>query len=315
VRALVYDRYGPAEVLRLAEVDVPRPAPGEVLVRVRAAALNPKDVLLRKGRFRLLSGRRFPKGVGLDLAGEVAALGPGVSGCAPGDRVFGAVNHWRALRGTVADYAAVPAAALAAMPRALSFEEAAALPLAGCTALQALRDLGRVRAGDRVCIHGAAGGVGTLAIQVAKALGATVTTTSSAGQRAACLALGADEALDRAADEPFSGARTFRVILDAFGNLSLGAVRAALPDHGVYVTTVPSLRILLDAARTLAAFPRARLVMVRPRTAELEALARLADQGRLRAVVDRVVPLAGFLDAVRHLETRRAHGKVVVTLG
>lgn len=315
MRALVYDRYGPPEVLAIRDLPVPRPGRGEVLVRVRAAALNPKDVLLRKGRFRWISGSRFPKVMGLDVAGEVAALGPGARGPAPGARVFGAVNHWRALRGTMAEYVSLPARALAPMPAGAAFAEAAALPIAGCTSLQALRDVARVRPGDRVLLNGAAGGVGTVAIQLAKALGAHVTTTSGAASRAACLALGADEALDYAADAPFSGARTFRVILDVFGNRSLDAARPALARDGVYVTTVPSRRILVDAARTLASGPRARLVVVRPRTPDLVLLARLVEEGRLRAVLDGVLPLERFLEAVRRLETRHAHGKIVLTLG
>jgi NADPH:quinone reductase-like Zn-dependent oxidoreductase len=205
MRALTYDRYGPSDVLVVREVATPRPGPGEMLVRVRAAALNPKDIFIRKGRFRLLSGGQSPKIVGLDFAGEVVEMGRGSRAHAPGDRVFGFLNHWSAIRGTVAEYVAAPGRQLAAMPRSNSFEEAAATPLAGSTALQALRDLARVRPGDRVCIHGASGGVGTFAIQIAKILGAHVTTTSGAASRKHCLDLGADEALDYAGTWRFEG--------------------------------------------------------------------------------------------------------------
>ncbi len=314
MRALLYDRYGPADVLAIRDIVAPRPRPGEVLVRVRAAALNPKDIFIRKGRFRLLSGTRFPKIVGLDLAGEVAELGAGVDGHALGDRVFGFFNHWTAVRGSVAELVAIPARQLAAMPRGSSFEHAAAIPLAGSTALQALGDLARVVPGDAVCVHGASGGVGTFAIQIAKALGARVTTTSGAASRELCVALGADEALDYAAADPFSGERRFRVVLDAFGNRSLRDVRPALEAGGVYVTTVPSRRIFLDAARTLVGTPRARLVVVRPRAATLARLARMVEEGRLRPQIDRLVPFEGAVDAVRHLESRHAHGKIVICI-
>ncbi len=312
MRALTYDRYGACDVLAVREVPAPPARRGEVLVRVRAAALNPKDVLVRSGRFRILSGGRFPKVMGLDLAGEVVAAAPGVRGFAPGDPVFGFLSGFSALRGTVAELASVPARWLAPLPRGATFEDAAAVPLVASTALQALRDVARVRPGDRVCIHGASGGVGTAAIQIAKALGAHVTTTSGAASRPLCLSLGADEALDREADDAFSGERVFEIVLDAYGDRSLAHARRALGPAGIYVTTVPSRRIFLDAARTLAARRRARFVSVRPVRRDLEAIARLVEEGRLRPVVDRVVPLADAVDAVRRLETRHAHGKVVV---
>lgn len=313
MRALAYERYGPVDVLAIRDVPAPRPGAGQVLVRVRAAALNPKDVMVRKGRFRLLSGRRFPKIMGLDVAGEVAGAGRGARAYREGLRVFGFVDGWSARRGTVAEYVVASEHELAAMPRSCSFEEAAAVPLAGSTALQALRDLAGVRSGARVCIHGASGGVGTFAVQIAKLLGATVTATCSAASRPLCLALGADEAVDYAAGDPFARS-TFEVVFDAYGNRSLARVRHALAADGVYVTTVPSTRILLDTARTLVGRPRARLVVVQPRVADLQHLARLVDEGRLRPHIDRIVPLREATDAVRHLETRHAHGKVVIRI-
>jgi NADPH:quinone reductase-like Zn-dependent oxidoreductase len=315
MRAWVYDRYGPAEVVAMRELPEPRAGRGELLVRVRAAALNPKDVLLRSGRFRTLSGRRFPKVMGLDLAGEVEEVGGGVRGFSVGDAVFGFLNHWRALRGTLSELVSMPAGHLALKPIALDFEHAAALPLAASTALQALRDVANVRGGDALLVHGASGGAGTLAIQVAKILGARVTTTSGAASVATCRALGADEALDHTRDDPLAGPRRFRVVFDVFGNLSFGRARRALEGDGTYVTTVPSRRVFTDIARTLLARRRARLVSVRPRAQDLAWLAREADAGRLRAHLDRVVPFEEVVAATRHLESRHAHGKIVVRVG
>jgi NADPH:quinone reductase-like Zn-dependent oxidoreductase len=200
------------------------------------------------------------------------------------------------------------------MPSALSFEEAAAIPLAAQTALQALRDLARVRAGDHVCINGASGGVGVFALQIAKALGASVTSVSSARNLEFCRRLGADEALDYAAEDPFSGSRSYRVVLDAFGNRRFDQVRASLGPGGVFVTTVPSRRIIVDALRTIFGYPRARLVAVRSRAADLHVLAQLVEAGRLRAVIDRIVDFDAVVDAIRFLESRRARGKVVVRM-
>jgi NADPH:quinone reductase-like Zn-dependent oxidoreductase len=320
-RALVYDRYGGLDVLSLREVPTPRAEAGEVLVRIRAAALNPKDSLVRKGRFRALSGldawsgRSFPKRVGVDFAGEVVHVGRGVRDLAAGDRVWGALEEVTYRRGTIATYAAMRAREVAAMPSTLSFEEAAALPLVALTGLQALRDLARLAPGDRVCIHGASGGVGTVAIQLACALGGVVTTTSSARNLELCRSLGAVEALDYASEDAFDGTRSYRVVFDAFGDLSLARVRPALAARGIYVSTVPSRRVLVDALRTLLGWPRARLVVVRSRRADLDALRAYVEAGRLRPVIDRVVPFDDAIEAVRHLETKRARGKIVIAIG
>lgn len=302
MRALVYDRYGGLEVLEEREITLPAPKAGEIRVRVRAAALNPKDALVRKGRFSWLSGGRFPKQVGVDFAGETEA----------GERVFGALEELRYLRGTIAEQVVVRANEWAPMPAGLSFEEAAALPLAALTALQALRDLGRLRPGDRVAIHGASGGVGTAAIQIARALGAHVTTTSSAHNLELCRSLGAHEALDRTR-APLDGGR-FQILFDVFGDLRFAGSRRALAVRGVFISTVPSLRILAEAARTLASDQRAKLVVVRSRRADLDTLRQMVDAGTLAPVIDRVEPFARANEGLRYLESKRARGKIIVRI-
>lgn len=304
-RALVYDRYGDPSVLEVRSTDLDPPRKGEVLVRVRAAALNPKDSFVRKGRFRMLSGRSFPKRVGVDFAGEVIEG----DGLAPGTRVFGALEEITYRRGTIAEEVVVREREIARMP-SVSFEEAAALPLASLTALQALRDIAEVKSGDRVLVHGASGGVGTVAIQIAKSLGAYVTTTSSAQNRGLCRELGADETLDYATDDLFAASQ--RVVFDVFGNLSFG--RVSLEKEGVFVSTVPSRRIMVDAVRTAIGHPRARLVVVRSRRSDLDTIARMVDERTLKPVIDRVVPFAEAIEAVRHLETKHARGKIVIAI-
>ncbi len=305
-RALCFDRYGPLSVLAIRELPLQEPRGSEVLVRVRAAALNPKDSFVRKGRFRAVSRWSFPKRVGVDFAGEVVR-GAGFSA---GDRVYGALEEVTYRRGTVAEHVVVRARELARMPSTLSFDEAAALPLVAMTSLQALRDIARVAPGDRVLLHGASGGVGTVAIQIAKFLGAHVTTTSSARNFELCLELGADETFDYARDDFL--ARSYRVVFDIFGNLSFDRVRRAL--EGTYVSSVPSARILVDTARTLTSAKRARLVLVRSRREDLETVTSLVERGLLRPVIDRVVPFADAVEAMRHLESKHARGKIVIRI-
>jgi NADPH:quinone reductase-like Zn-dependent oxidoreductase len=312
MRAIVYERYGPPEVLEVRELPSPLPAAGEVLVSVHAAALNPKDSLIRKGKFRRVTGNRFPRGLGYDLSGVVRAVGPGVTRLRAGDEVFGMKNGWAG--GTVADEVCAPEGELALKPKGLSFEDAAALPLAGLTALQALRDEGRVQPGQRVLIHGASGGVGVFAIQVARALGAHVTTTSSARNLELCRSLGAQETWDYTQQTGLSDGAGWDVFFDVFGNRSFGQVRRALGPKGTYVSTVPGAQTVVLHFATRFLSRRARLVVVKSNTRDLEQLAQWVEAGSLRAVIDRVVPFTEAAAAQAHVETRRARGKVVISL-
>ncbi|MEM9462445.1 MAG: NAD(P)-dependent alcohol dehydrogenase [Myxococcota bacterium] len=311
-RAVTFARYGPPSVLRVESVELPPLGPRRVRVRVHAAALNPKDILVRKGKLRWLVGRTLPRRTGYDFAGVVEACRSGEYGVQVGQRVFGMLNAQAA--GAMAEHVDVPATELAPIPDALSFVDAAAIPLAGQTALQALRDLARVRAGHRVWIHGASGGVGTFAIQVAKSLGAQVVTTSSAANLELCRSLGADEALDYRVDRPWEQRAAYDAIFDVFGNQRFSKCRAALRRPGAFVSTVPSLRILQATARTLFSSRRARLVLVRSKAADLTWLADQVEWGRLTPRVDRTFPLGQIAQAHAFIETKRARGKVVVEL-
>jgi NADPH:quinone reductase-like Zn-dependent oxidoreductase len=316
MRAALYDRFGGPEVVEIREVPEPRAARGQILLRVRAAALNPKDVYFRRGLYRALSGARFPKLLGYDVAGEVSEVGPGVRGIAVGDRRFGFFQGFRGRKGTVAERFSAEADETAAMPGSMSFEEGAALGLAGATALQALRDVGHLREGGRVCIHGASGGVGVHAIQIAKILGAHVTSVTSARNLDLARAFGADETLDRERDQPFARSAAYDLVFDAWGNQRFEAVRRSLAPRGTFVSTVPSVALAVDLAKTavrLADAPAARLVIVRARGRDLETLSGWVGDGRLKPVVDRTFPLAEIREAFAYLETKRARGKVVVT--
>jgi NADPH:quinone reductase-like Zn-dependent oxidoreductase len=312
LRAALYDRFGPPDVLRIGEVADPSPRRGEVLVRVRAAALNPKDVLVRAGKLRLASGRRFPKRVGWDWSGEACAIGPGVRDVRVGDELYGMIQAMRA--GACAELAAVKASECASKPPSLSFEEAASLPLAAQTALQALRDVARAAPGMRLLINGSSGGVGTFTIQIAKILGLHVTTTSSGENVAACRELGADEALDYTAVDALGTGERYDVIFDVFGNRRYRQARRALRPGGTYVSTVLRAHVFAAIARSLMSSTRARLVVVRSRRRDLETLAAWVEAGRLRPRLDSVHALEAIAAAEERMASKHARGKVVVRI-
>jgi NADPH:quinone reductase-like Zn-dependent oxidoreductase len=311
MQAVQFNAYGPPRVLVVSDVPEPVPGAGEVRVRIRAAGVNPKDCLVRKGKFRWFTGRRFPMGCGHDFAGEVLELGPGVRDLAPGDAVFGMTNGWRGC--TYAEQAVVAREALEPTPPGVSALEAAAIPLAAQTALQALRDIAGVAPGHRVCINGGSGGVGTFAVQMAKAFGAEVTAVCSFRNRDLVAGLGADRVVDYTREALRATAPGFDAYFDVFGNRSYPAVVGLLALGGVYVTTVPNGRNLLWQALTpWRRGRRSRLVVVRSRSADLRDIVRLMARGALVPVVDRVYPLAEAGRAHAYVETKRARGKVVL---
>jgi NADPH:quinone reductase-like Zn-dependent oxidoreductase len=313
MRVVEYDAFGDESVLRLRDGPTPSAGAGELLVRVRAAALNPKDVFTRSGRLRTFSGTRFPKRLGYDWAGEVAALGPGVTGFAPGQAVYGMIQRWAG--GAVAEYAAVKVDELAPKPARLSFVEAAAVPLAGLTALQALRDEARLQPGQRVLINGASGGVGTFAVQIARALGARVVAVASAGNRGLVEQLGAHEVVDYARVDPCAVQPPVDVFFDVFGNQPFARARRALTPDGTWVSTVIRAHVALAHLRTLFfTAQRARLVLVRARRADLEVLSRWADEGALRPVLEAVLPMEEIATGMRQLSTKHTRGKVVLSV-
>jgi len=320
MRAMVQDRYGAPEVLRPAEVDVPVPADDQVLVRVVASSVNALDWHTMRGKpvlVRLAEGLRRPRTHirGVDVAGRVEAVGRDVSWAKPGDEVFGARN------GAFAEY--VAGRTFAPKPANLSFEEAAAIPIAGFTALQAVRDHGRVRPGQRVLVTGAGGGVGSLAVQIAKAYGAHVTAETGDDRVAMVAALGADRVVDRGVEDVTRGGDRFDAILDVAGRASLRALGRLLAPGGVLVVVgaAGDGRGLGTLVRPVAAVIRSRLgrrrmvpFVARSNRDDLIALGDLAAAGALRPVLDRTYPLDRAGEAIGYLETGRARGKVVVTI-
>jgi NADPH:quinone reductase-like Zn-dependent oxidoreductase len=314
MKAVVYRRHGPPDVLRLEEIEKPEPGPGEVLIEVQAAALNPLDWRLMRGLLPNLpgAGSRAMR-IGRDVAGRVVALGADVTGLRPGDPVFGGC------RGSLAEYACAAAAKLAPIPAGVTFERAASIPVAGLTALQGLRDKGRIRPGQTVLINGASGGVGTFAVQIAKAFDTRVTGVCSGGNLDLVRSIGADRVIDYGREDFTRSGPPYDLILDCVGNRSLVALRRALSPAGRCVGAgAPKemgklLRSLLATA-VLLPFVGRRFptFLARFTRQDLVTLGDLVASGRIAPVIERRYPLSDTIEAVRHLETGHARGKLIV---
>lgn len=320
MKAVIHDEFGGPEVLELRDIDPPSVGADDVRVRVRVAALNPLDLHFLTGIPYLVRGQvgfRRPRQPvrGMDLAGEVDAVGVNVAGFRPGDAVFGLGP------GALAELTCLPEDRLAPKPRELTFEAAAAAPLAGLTALQALRDKAGLRSGHKVLVNGASGGVGTFTVQVAKALGAEVVGVCSTRNVELVESLGADRVVDYTREDFTETVRDCHAMIDMIGNHSWAECRRVLAPEGrlVPVGGPKTGRVLGQVGyvtrRVLASlFDRRKVVpiLVEPRTEDLVQLAEMLDEGTVEPVVDRTYPLAEAAEAFRHLAGGHARGKVVV---
>ena len=321
MKAIVQDRYGSIEALESKDIRMPEIGEKEVLVRIHAAALHVGDTFSVTGSplpMRLSSGLLRPKyGVpGYDLAGQVEAVGPGVLSFRHGDEVFGQA------KGTCAEYVSVAENKCASKPANLSFAQAAALPTSGLAALHGLRDAGKLRAGQKVLINGASGGVGSFAVQIAKAVGAEVTGVTSTRNIELVRSIGADYVIDYTREDFTQGGPQYDLIFDNVENQSLADCRRALKPEGTLVlnsgTRAKGLGGMLRLARPLVLSPfvrqRLRRYLSRPNSADLNVLKALAEEGKLRPVVDRIYPLTETSAALRYIAAGHARGKVVVTV-
>jgi NADPH:quinone reductase-like Zn-dependent oxidoreductase len=316
MKAFIYDRYGPPETLRLAEVDQPAPRTGEVLVKVLAASVNAADWHVLRGKplfSRATLGLLRPKHriLGVDVAGQVAAVGGGVTGFTAGDEVYAnLLDHGY---GGFAEYVSVPVAVVSPKPASLTFEEAAAVPMAAVTALQGLRHHGPLRPAQRVLINGGAGGVGSFAVQLAKASGAEVTAVTSTGNLDLVGSLGADHVVDYTNEDFTRTGRRYDLILDTVGNRSVPDLRRALTAGGkAAVTGFTSVAKLLDVS--LRGGKDIVQVQAHVTTGDLNLLSELIEAGKLHPVIDRRYGFAEIPTAIAYLEQGHARAKVVVAI-
>jgi NADPH:quinone reductase-like Zn-dependent oxidoreductase len=323
MKAAVYTRYGPPEVVQIADIEKPVPKDHEVLVKVRAASVNPLDWHFMRGTpylVHMMTGLRKPKsrGLGVDVAGQVEAVGRNVTQFKPGDEVFGSC------RGAFAEYTCTSESALVRKPVDVTFEQAASVPVAAFTALQGLRDQGNIQPGQKVLINGAAGGVGTFAVQLAKSIGAEVTGVCSTRNADMVRSIGADRVIDYTQEDFTKMGQRFDLFFDAVGNHSLLACRRVLNPKGTYVPVggTADRWMIGPLARALATlmlswFVSQRLViffMAKTKKEDLALMADLMQAGRVTPVIDKCYSLSEVAEAIRYLEKGHARGKVVITL-
>jgi NADPH:quinone reductase-like Zn-dependent oxidoreductase len=324
MKAIIYNEYGPPDVLKLANVDAPTPKAREILLKVHAAALNPLDWHFIRGEPAMmrLGGKPKAKIPGADVAGTVEAVGKDVRRFRRGDEVFGTVH------GSLAEYACGDEDRLALKPHRVSFEHAAAIPVAGVTALQALRNYGRVKAGQSVLVNGASGGVGTFAVQLATAFGARVTGVCSARNLELVRSLGAVQVVDYAKEDFTRQATRYDSILNVAGNVTVSDARRALTPRGTLVVVGAGVGRQTEGGITLSSmlglglvalasrFGQQRVSMVLGKAVmsdDLAFIAKLVDDGNITPVVDRTYPLVDAAEAVRYLEAGHVRGKLLVT--
>ncbi|NUR58427.1 MAG: NADP-dependent oxidoreductase [Catenulispora sp.] len=310
MRAVSQQTFGDPSVLHVVDLPAPTPIPGDVLIRVHAASINPVDAMVRSGAFPLLGEPPFV--LGWDVSGVVEQVVPGVTRFEAGDEVFGMPFFPRA-GNAYAEYVAVPSRQIARKPAALSHEEAAALPLAGLTAWHALVDAANVQPGQRVLVHAGGGGVGHLAVQLAKVRGAHVTATASAAKHDFVRGLGADEVVDHRTADFTKEVRDLDVVLDTVGGQVGYRSIEVLRPGGLLVTITDRANAELRAA-ALDAGRGFKGISVEPDYASLEALAALAEEGRLRPHVEHAIPLEDAAKAHELIESGSTRGKIVLTV-
>jgi len=322
--AIVYHKYGSPDVLRLEHIDKLLPNDSQVLIKVRAASANPLDWHFMHGTpyiMRIGTGFGKPKAIrlGADVSGVIELVGSAVTQFKPGDEVFGTGG------GSYGQYVRTSFKDVVLKPASISFEQAAAIPVAGVTALQGLRDKGKIQKGQKVLINGASGGVGTFAVQIAKAMGAEVTGVCSTKNIELVKSLGADHVIDYTKDDYSKGAEHYDVILDNVGNHSLSENRHVLVKHGTYVLiggggpndgkwVGPLLRPIAELFQRPFVSQRQTMLLAQINQADLNVLANLIETKKVTPVIDRTYPLSEVPAAIRYLEEGHAKGKVVITV-
>lgn len=306
MKAIVINQFGGPEQLHPEELPMPVARKGQVLVKIHASSVNPIDFKVRQGAMKFMTGKKFPKILGGDIAGVVQQDSGAFR---TGDKVFGMLSS---SGGAYAEYIAVNTEQLCLMPEGFSFEEAAAVPLAALTALQALQKSKRTLNGLQVLINGASGGVGHFAVQIAKALGATVTAVSSQANHDMLKSLGADAVIDYHTEKFYRSSARYDIVFDAAGAVSYFKSRKVMNPNGWYVTTLPNHGYIFYRLFNIFRNKKVSFIMTSPKGIDLKLIAQMMEKGQVKPVIDAVFPLDAVANAHVKAETNRTKGKIVL---
>ena len=312
MKAYVYRKYGPPEEVKSIEREVPSPKKNELLIKVKAIGLNPLDYRIRRGSLSPFTNFNFPRQTASDFSGEVVELGSEQSSFKIGDLVYGMV--FQLSSGASAEYIVSKEDHLFHAPESLKLEEAASVPLAAQTSLQALRDIGQIKEGMRVLINGASGGVGTFAIGLSKIFKAHVTAVTSFRNTSLVNELGADEVIDYTKDDFTNLKEPFDIIFDCWGNKNFNIVKNNLSPSGVYISTIPNSKNFLSSLKTSFTSKKGKVVLVKSKKEDLAFLKKVIENGELKVIIEKTFFQDEIVEAYKHLEKKRTKGKVIVVL-
>ncbi|MEN8223696.1 MAG: NAD(P)-dependent alcohol dehydrogenase [Acidobacteriota bacterium] len=311
MRSVIFNKYGGPDVLEIKDVEKPQLDEKSILVKVKASSVNPVDYKVRRGDMKILSGKKFPKYAGSDFSGVIEEAGEAAAGYKKGDEVYGFLNPMKG--GAYSDYLIADPANVSLKPEKFSFEQAASMPIAALTALQALNYLGNVNEGSTVLVNGATGGVGSFAIQLAKAQGAEVTGICSEKNMKLCKDLGADEVFNYEDGELSESGRKFDVFFDAAAKSSFSKSKKLINSRGIYITTIPGSGVVLN--RLFNFFPfkkKSKYIMVKSSGVDLTILTGFAMTGDFHPVVENIFKLDKISDAQELAESGKFRGKIVI---
>jgi len=312
MKAVFYNRYGSPKVLEIGELEQPKINEDEVLVQAYASSVNPVDWKIRKGDMKIFTGKKFPKGVGADIAGKISALGKNVTEFKIDDEVYGKLGGFKG--SAYAEYVVSKPEDLAPKPTNLDYNESASVPLAALIAYQALVNHGELTKGSRVLINGCSGGVGHLGVQIAKALGAEVTGVCSTKNVKLSKKLGADKVIDYTKENVTVNKEKYDIFFDAVANQSYGKIKPILNKNGRYVTTLPSVGVILNSVTGLLSSKKAKMINAKSNPQDLQQITKWIEDGKVKPVIDKVYSLEDVREAHRHSETGRVVGKLVISI-
>jgi 2-desacetyl-2-hydroxyethyl bacteriochlorophyllide A dehydrogenase len=313
MKAVIINRYGSADVLQYADVEKPFIKSDQLLIKVYASSVNPIDWKIRQGMLKVLTGNKFPMILGFDVSGEVVEVREKVTKFKPGDAVYAYLGSIPG--GAYAEYVAVSEQFVCLKPNNITHEQAAAVPLAATTALQALRNSGEIKRGQKVLINGASGGVGTFAVQIAKAWETEVTAVCSAKNAELVKSLGTDRVIDYTQQDFTKGTEKYDIIFDVVSNRSFSECKNNLRSQGIYITLLPSPDILLNSFLTFfIPGKKAKLFFAKASSKDLAELKELIEADKIHSVIDRTYPLSEIAAAHQYSESGRAVGKIVITV-